>query len=263
MNELESTGFFRPGKLIGLLLVGLLVYLLVLVVRVPAGWLWQQASGYVRLPPQVQVQQVSGTLWDGAAALVVAGHPLRLLWQLRWPELSGPALPLDLRLETARSHVQGRLWLSAPDAGRFRGQGQILVAEFGDMIRRSGGAMIEGEVAMERLHLAWEGQQLEQAEGLARWPGGRVTWPMGAQTGVADFPAMLAQLGTGNGGISLSIRQEGGEGPAADVQLLRNGMMDIRVYKRMIDLAGQPWPDSAGPSDVVFRVRHPLLPGGL
>jgi len=263
MSDQESTAFFRPRKLLGLLLIGLLAYLVVLALRMPAGWLWQQVSAYVRLPPTVQVRQVSGTLWDGAAGLSVAGYPLRLLWQLRWPQLSGPVLPVDIRLETARSHVQGRLALSPSGSGRFEGQGRILVAEFEDMIRRSGGAMIEGEVELTRLHLVWQKQRLAVAEGLARWPGGRVTWPMGTQTGVADFPPMLAELASHNGDLSLSIREQGGEGPAADVQLLRNAMMDIRVYKRMVDLAGQPWPDSAQASDVVFRVRQPLLPGSL
>jgi general secretion pathway protein N len=40
-------------------------------------------------------------------------------------------------------------------------------------------------------------------------------------------------------------------------------MMEIRVFKRMVDLAGQDWSNSAGPDDVVFRVRQPLIPGGF
>jgi general secretion pathway protein N len=65
------------------------------------------------------------------------------------------------------------------------------------------------------------------------------------------------------GGIQLLVAEEGGDGPAAAAEIQWTGMLDLRVYKRMVDLAGQPWPDSAAPDDVIFRVRQPLIPGGL
>lgn len=37
--------------------------------------------------------------------------------------------------------------------------------------------------------------------------------------------------------------------------------MNLQVHKRMLDLAGQKWPITALPDDVVFRVRQPLIPG--
>lgn len=263
MSDTETKSFFRPGKLLLLVLLGVLVYAVTLVILVPAGWVWQQASAQVRLPPQVKIQQVSGQLWDGAAGVVVAGYPVRVDWALGWPSFSGMTLPVKVRLDSTQSSLTGDLVLGWPLSAELDASGHVGVAEFRDLIRKSGGAMIEGDVTIDRLLLAWEDNRVTRADGLARWPGGRVTWPMGGQTGSADFPPMQASLDTVQNGVELRISEQGNAGPAAQANLLWNGMMEIRVYKRMVDLAGQPWSDSASPDDVVFRVRQPLIPGGL
>ncbi|MGF2735298.1 type II secretion system protein N [Marinobacter sp. DUT-1] len=263
MSDTETKSFFRLGKLLLLFLLGALVYVVALVILVPAGWVWQQASAHVNVPPQVQVRQVSGKLWDGAAGVVVAGYPLRMDWALGWPSPGGMTLPVDIELDTAQSSLQGDLTLGWPLSATLDASGHIGVSEFSELIRKSRGAMIEGDVNIERLQLAWEDNRITRTNGLAMWPGGRVTWPMGDQTGSADFPPMQANLDTVQGGVELKIAEQGGDGPAAQANLLWNGMMEIRVYKRMVDLADQPWSDSASPDDVVFRVRQPLIPGGI
>lgn len=261
MSAAEPKPFLRPGKLFLLVLLGLFVYLGTLIVFVPAGWVWHQASSYVSLPPQVQVRQVAGRVWDGAAGVVIAGFPLRVQWQLGWPSVTALEQPVRVSVESMQSSVSGDITLGWPENARVNAHGEIAVAEFEELIRRSGGAMIEGDVSIDRLTLEWADERIARADGLARWAGGRVNWPMGNQTGQADFPPMQATLDTTEGGLALVVAEQAGSGPAADANILWNGMMELRVYKRMIDLADQPWPNSASPNDVVFRVRQPLLPG--
>lgn len=262
MSDTEPKSFLRPAKVILLVLLAMLVYLTTLIVWVPAGWLWHQASGYVSLPEQVQVQQVSGRVWDGAAGIVISGFPVRLGWQLGWPSITDLSLPLDISLASSQSSLDGSVTIGWPGRAELNAHGTLMVDEFEALISQSGGAMIEGEVTIDRLNLAWADDKLALAEGVGRWAGGQVSWPMGNQTGRAEFPPMQATLDTTEGGVALMVAEQGGDGPAADASILWNGMMELRVYKRMIDLAGQPWPDTASPGDVVFRVRQPLLPGG-
>lgn len=263
MTESRPTSFFGPGKLLLLLLLGALVYGVTLVVLVPAGWLWQQASAHMQLPEQVRVQQVSGTLWQGAAGVVAAGFPARLQWQLEWPSLSGMALPVSFSVSSSQSRVEGVARAGLSGNFELSANGVVTVAEFEPLIRRSGGAMIEGTVSVDRFNMTWSDGRLKAADGLGRWGGGTVSWPMGSQTGRAVFPPMQADLETTEGGVALVVAEQGSDGPAAETSILWDGMMEVRVYKRMVDLAQQPWPDSASPDDVVFRVRQPLLPGGL
>lgn len=262
MSDSSTKAFLRPGKVFLLALAGVLIYVGALVALVPAGWLWQQAQGQVSLPPEIRVGQINGQLWNGVAGLSVADFPVRVEWSLGLPSLSALSLPLDFSLSTAESSVRGDALVSWNGAGEVQASGVIGVSEFEPLIRRSGGAVIEGDVTIERLNLAWADQALTRADGLGRWDGGAVTWPMGNTQGSADFPPMRATLDSSSDGITLVVSEEGGDGPAATADIRWTGMMDLRVYRRMVDLAQQPWPDSAGPGEVVFRIRQPLIPAG-
>lgn len=261
MSDAESKPFFRFGKLFLLTLLGLFVYLSALIVFVPAGWVWHQASPHISLPPQVQVQQVAGKLWDGAAGVVIAGFPVRIDWELGWPSVMDLEQSVRISVDSLQSSITGDVSLGWPANAKLSARGHVAVAEFEELIRRSGGAMIEGDVSIDRLVLEWADDRLVRADGLGRWAGGSVRWPMGNQTGQAQFPPMQATIDTTDGGVELVVAEQAGKGPAADANILWNGMMELRVYKRMIDLAGQPWSDSASPGDVVFRIKQPLLPG--
>lgn len=260
MTDPASRPFLRPVKVLLLLALGLLVYALALLAWLPAGFVWQQLRSQVQLPPGVSVTQVSGTCWSGAAAAIVSGYPLRLQWQLGWPTLNGLAAPIEWQLDSARSEFRGNITLAWPDSATVSARGILTVGEFEALIRQSGGAMIAGEVNVERFQLHWQDNRVVAANGLAQWPGGVVSWPMAGRTEQASFPPMQASLGPTNGGLELLIAAADSSGPAARASVLWSGMLDLQVYKRMLDLAGQPWPDTAQPGDLVFRVRQSLLP---
>lgn len=262
MSESPTKAFLRPGKVFLFTLSGVLIYVGALIALVPAGWLWQQVQGRVALPPEVQVKQITGQLWHGVAGLSIVGFPVRAEWSLGAPSFSSRVLPIDFAISTAASSVRGDVLMSWQGSGELRASGIIGVAEFEPLIRRSGGAVIEGDVTIDRLNFAWSDGALTQADGLGSWGGGAVTWPMGNKQGRADFPPMRATLDSTSDGIALVVSEEGGEGPAASADIRWTGMMDLRVYKRMVDLAQQPWPDSARADDVVFRIRQPIVPGG-
>ncbi|NWO06354.1 MAG: type II secretion system protein N [Alteromonadaceae bacterium] len=263
MSESRAKPFLHPLKVVLLLVLGVIVFGVTMVVHVPAGWIWQQVKNDVTLPAGVHVDQLSGQLWTGAARMTVAGYPALINWRFAWPDVAGQALPISLRVQTGRSDLQGNLILSWPQQMAVNARGHIGISEFRELIRQSGGAMIEGDVSIERLSLNWSGEARPQVDGEALWPGGQVTWPMGSGTGQAVFPPMRADLESNGQGVALTVAEQGGAGPAALANLHWDGMMDLRVFKRMVDLAGQPWSDSAAPGDVVFRVRQPVIPGGL
>ncbi|GGY70891.1 type II secretion system protein N [Marinobacter zhanjiangensis] len=262
MTDSPERSFFRPVKVILLVLLALLVYAMALVVWVPAGWVWSQVAPEVHLPPGVRVQQVSGSLWQGAARVELQRHPVRLVWSLSWPDIIALRQPVDFTVETPRSRVQGNLMLGWPSSLVVDASGQVHVAEFEDLIRQSGGALLEGDVVIDRLRVAADDGRLQSATGLGRWPGGQVSWPMGDSRQSTVFPPMQATLADTAQGVLLTIAREGSAEPAADASITLDGMMAIRVYKRMVDLAGQQWPASAAPGDVIFQVQQPLLPGG-
>ncbi len=261
MTKPENPAFLRPAKVVLLLLLGLLVYALVLVFTVPAGWLWQRVSPQLSLPPQVQVAAVSGHLWQGAAALTAYNHRLRLTWDLKAPSLGELSLPIGFSVNSVSSTLRGEATVAWPGEGRVNAQGSVRVREFEQLIRQSGGAMLAGSVNVERLELGWADGALTEARGLARWPGGEVTWPMGGRMESAMFPPMEAVLTDADQRLSLDVSQVGQAEPVAEADIFPNGMLELKIYKRLVDLAGQNWSGAAQPGDVIFRVRQPLLPG--
>ncbi len=262
MSDSSKPGFLRPAKVIWLALTGLLVYLIALVILLPAGWVWQWVSPQVSLPPQIKINQVSGQLWNGAAGFTFVGRPLRLSWDLETPSLLSLTFPLSFSLHSAQSGLNGRLAFSWPDNANLTARGKVRVREFENLIQRSGGAILAGDVIIERLALEWVDGEFGDGQGLARWSGGEVTWPMGSGVQSADFPPMEATLNAAAGRMSMTILQQGESEPAANADIFPDGMLEIRVYKRMIDLAGQSWSGAASPGDVIFRVRQPLLGRG-
>lgn len=257
MSDNEVKPLIRPGKLILLLLAGMLVYVVALVVMVPIGWIWEQASSRVPVPKMVNIEQLSGTLWQGNAAARVEGYPVTLGWDMGWPSLTGLSLPVDFSVSLAGSALSGDLNVGWPGKARVRASGELNVDDFKEVIEQSGGAMVKGVISIDRFLLAWDGEQISEADGLGRWPGGEVIWPMGR----ANFPPMQIDLDSTEGGVSLVIAEQGGDGPAARADVFFDGMLEAQVYKRLADLAGMD-AGPGSPSDVVFRVRQPLMPGG-
>lgn len=260
MVKTPQSAFMRPGKLVLLLLLVVIVYVVTLALWVPAGWIWAQAKSHITLPPQLQVQQVSGTIWSGAASAVFMGKFFRLEWQPDWP--SAFKLPVDIAVGSADSSLKGRVLLGWPLSVELDARGVVHVAEFDDLIRQSEGIMLDGDVTVERMQIHWADNRLREAQGLASWPGGGVSWPVGDRWETSELPPMELTLQSEADELFLMMVQQGQQVPAAEAVVLANGTLEVQVYKRLIDLAGQPWSGAASPDDVVFRLRQPLLPTG-
>lgn len=262
MTDIPRKAFFRPGKIVLFLILGTLVYLAAAIVWMPAGWVWARVSPMVDLPPQIAVEQVSGTLWSGAARVRIERRPVRMTWALSSPNLAKLQLPLNITVESQRSRLQGDLLVAWPAWLELNARGQVHVPEFENEIRASGGALLSGDVIIDRLRVTATDRGIQSARGFGRWPGGNVSWPMGDQRQSARFPPMQGTLSDVRNGVSLVIAEEGTPDPAADATVTFDGMMGIRVYRRMIDLAGQEWSSASSPGDVVFQVRLPLMSAG-
>ena len=262
MSEPAQKPFLRPLKVILLTFLALMIYLGALLWTMPLGWVWHVVAGHLTLPPGVSVHQVEGRLWRGAVRVTAMGRDLRASWALQPVAWRERELPLHVTLESRASRLQGEASLRQDGGLSVVVRGQIGVMEFEDMIRQSGGALIEGDVLIDRLQLAWRDGRVQSATGLARWPGGQVSWPAGDHYQQADLPALQASLTEQAGTFALTIAQQSQPEPLAEAGVQLDGMMDLRVYKRLLDLVGVPWSDAASPGDVVFRVRQPLIPQG-
>lgn len=261
MADEPVKSFLRPGKLILLIFLGLLVYAGAVVATVPAGWVWYWAEKQFALPDAVRVEGVTGQLWDGGAQLRLMNRSVQVFWHLE--ELgTGPGwATLGWRLKSRSSELRGDFTVLGENSAQLEMTGNVHVPEFHGQIRRSGGAMINGDVTIQRLTLRMARNQVVAANGLATWPGGPVRWPVGQRMQSAEIPAMEMRLADQNGTPMLTLTESGKQVPVADASIQANGNARIRVYRRMVDLVDQPWSGNQGPGAVIFQVTQPLMMG--
>jgi len=263
MADISEKSFIRPGKVILLILLGLIVYVVAVVATIPAGWVWKQVSENVPLPDNVTVNSITGTVWSGAIGLTALGKPISLDWHMGWINPFALSVPLDLDIAIDNSRLEGSLAVSYPGDIRFNAQGNVNVSDWSDQIAASGGAMIEGNVTIETLGLTFENGRVTDGQGRATWPGGTVTWPQGLETQSANFPPMEMTLVPEADRLVLEILEQNKPNPVAAANIYFDGMLEASAYYRLVVLAGQALPGLGQPDDVVFRIRQPLMPGGF
>ena len=249
-----------PGKLVALCLLFLFAYALALIVFMPAGWVWRWVARDVQLPPGLVVSQLDGTLWHGQALLRYQQLPVRLDWNVKAGDVFQGQLPVDWRAGAGKSRLQGRIVASASKKVALQASGRLHMADFARWVREQGGAQLAGDVVIRHLSLSMTDNGWQDVSGLAQWAGGLVTWPMGGSQQQADMPAMQATLTEQRGTLDLSISKAGTNQSAARVTLASSGVMSLMVYRRLLDLAGQSWPQSVPPGGMVFSMRQRVMP---
>lgn len=253
------------GKIALLLLVALLVFSVTLLLTTPLSYLWARASAHVDLPPQVKIESLAGSVFAGAALLRLEQQPVRLSWSLAWPVLEsgssglGLQIPLAWRLETRQSWFSGTSHLGWHQA-RLQLKGRLHLAEIAKLVERSGGVQMAGDIFIDDLALDWRKGYWTAASGHANWPGGLVSWPAGADRQQAMMPPMVALLQKIDIGLEVSLLSAEASAVAAKARLLPGALLEVQIFRRLLDLAGQSWQGGAGPDEQIFKVSQPLMP---
>src|SRR5690554_8198827 len=64
--------------------------------------------------------------------------PGRVHWQLSWPSVTEPALPVEISVSLAQIRIEGLSSLGWPGNFEVSGQGAVNGAEIRDLVRQSG-----------------------------------------------------------------------------------------------------------------------------
>jgi general secretion pathway protein N len=59
--------------------------------------------------------------------------------------------------------------------------------------------------------------------------------------------------------ILLDVREEESSQTVMQLQLMPKGSVLLLIRKRLLDLAGAPWSQSAHPDDVIFKIEQKLI----
>lgn len=262
-----SEPVFRLGAwrivLLSLLLV--LVWAVSLVVFLPVGWAWQQASPYVRLPPDVRVENVAGRLWGGTAQVRWRQDlSLQLGWTLQLSSLRHGFLPLEWQLSTGRSSAEGSLTGTRDQQLRFLlRRGQFDLEEL-TRLANIDNVQAGGVVTLQSLFVIWsEDNGWSEATGRGHWPGGVVTWPMAGQVEQSRLPPLKADMSMQQGDLLVRLQDQAESRTAIALSMpATEPVVEVAIRRHWLDLLGLQFGSGNGnnPDEVVFNVRHSLTP---
>ena len=255
---------FRVGPVRGffLVLVFVFVWILSLVVYLPAGWVWARIAPELTLPEQVEVGAVTGTVWSGDVLLRAMGKPVRVGWRLEPASALYGFVPLEWEASTSGSHAEGSI------TAMFEGHLRFLLREaridLGE-ITALGGPLervrVPGIMELESVFLVWGPETgLMDARGRGRWPGGSVTWPMGGRTRQSQMPPLEGDLNRRQQSLVLSIADRENGITGVELALRQDGYANLEVRKHWVDLIGLDVAANAEPDEVVFNARRRVLP---
>ena len=223
------------------------------------------APARVILPAAPGLADAQGPWWHGDAAVLHDGATVgRISWTLDPLPLLRAKIAAHWHFQGAGAHLAGHV------AHGFQGfaleaSGEVAAATLTGALAAYG-IDLPGTFAIDELRLHNDAGTLF-ANGTLRWSGGPTTYTLARRTRAVDLPAMAATLATQDGTASLEVRSATqGANPSAsllEVRLQADGWLRIRLTKRFLALAGNPWPGNAADDDFVIAVAERCfeLPG--
>ncbi|WP_369602963.1 type II secretion system protein N [Hahella sp. SMD15-11] len=242
-------------------MVALISLLIGLIWTVPAGLIWKQAMPIVRQHMQVPVtiRGVAGTLPRGQVMIQARSLPVILDWRLRPTGLSGRGALLELIARTSNGQIESNVSIEGLSTPVLEAKGNISLESFNYLLSRYR-LRLAGELDIHELHLTLNpdtGLPMD-ARGLMVWSGGPVQYPAGSQLQTADMPPLRGRISGQGGDVRLEVSTQDNQ-PVMRIRIDGLGTAHISVLKRLVDLAGAPWPNQVSPDTEVFKLRQRLM----
>ncbi len=238
--------------------VGILAYLFFLVALFPIN------MAHKLIKPEglpVEIVGLTGTLWDGGAVLK---HPsagrVDLDWRLHPSSLLMGSLNVDIDLKSPVVRLNGNAKVGAGRVLELNNIDGYLTSDVVNGVLRSQRTQIEGDLELSKANLVYDlGQRkAELAEGRLVWQGGNVQYPAGRQKKSSKMPMLVANLRADQGNILATVTSAEGD-VVAEANVKSDGWAGVAIKRRLIDLAGEQWPNKAQPDTTVFEVSEKIF----
>ncbi len=248
-------------KTIALFLVATLSYLFALIVYMPVSFAWQNVQNWLpRNELPMRIQQTNGTLWLGEALLQSRFLSGVLSWDLDPLNFinNDSLIKLNFRSDKVSLETHGRL--SSSDLISVEGELKMDLAAINPMLKQhrldlSGVLNVR---QLEALIDSGNGQPRE-IHGQAKWDGGTVSYPLGRQVQTTVMPPLIGRFAQAGENITLDVSEEASGLLVMQAQLTPEGVVNIQIRKRLLDLAGAPWSGSSEPDDIVFKIQQKVI----
>lgn len=238
-----------------LLLVVLASYLITLVLTIPANLVWSQVSPMVRIPG-LSVSSVQGQIWKGRANVNWRQQEAQLHWDIKgWYLLLG-SLNGDIKVEGMGVAIDSRFDVNF-SGFELQALNGYLDDQWINPELTQNRVSFNGRIWMEDLIFQgrWD-RLLTDAQGQVRWTGGPVSYPVGRDVHRPEIVPLTASLQTSEQGVQLLV-QDPDKNRVVTGLLDHEGWGSLQVYKQLLVLAGEPWPESG--RDLILDLKQKVF----
>lgn len=229
---------YFPGKWVKRILS--LAFMFGLLANFPASAVWNYVEPQVRLPEQIQVDVVTGSVWQGQALVSVLNQGQHLQLKGQWwfglSSLFNSGELLSFRLK----HPGTELNLVASPGLDFTSVSGRLSGHLNPLLLnpflKQNNAWISGEASVNDLSFRLGNGRPQFVSGAVIWQGGDTYFlPPGGQTPqLIRYPQLaIKTLTEDSGAIKAKVTTLGGEEPLVEVALMRDGWLSAQVFGRL------------------------------
>ena len=225
-------------RLLGLVLLGLLAYALFLLSSLPAAHAWSLLSRHM----PAQAYGLSGTLWNGQAAVVLQEQRRleAVQWELRPASLLTGRLGADIQARLPDGRLRSEV--VATPTGRVTARQLRLDMPAAELVQWAGLAgrlpvQLAGRFDVLMRELVLVDQRLEQADGLVNWHAANVRFGSLALP-LGDLALRLEPTADGATGGTL-VNQGGAVDLSGTLQIGQDGRFVLDLTTRARDAVDQ------------------------
>ncbi len=236
---MSQRGVFFPGKWIKLILP--IAFFLGLMANFPAKVVWDYAETSLKLPRELSLVSIGGTVWNGQSVLSVSSKDqllqLKVHWQLGFPALLRHGHFFSLVL----SHPGTKLQLTATPTWNLTGlkgqaSGHIHPLLLNPFLKQNK-AWISGTASVNRFRFSFADGKPEALSGTLVWQGGDTYFlpPGGRSPQLIRYPQLAIRVSTQSqtGDIHAAVTRLGDSGVLVAGTLKPDGWLAVRVNGRL------------------------------
>lgn len=229
------------------------------VALMPAQFAWSQLKDQVNLSGSgLKVLSVHGRVLDGQAKVRYRNIESIISWELDAAGLLSLSLPLDFDLASQVGDAEGAISLGLGGADLSVRKLDADLSLLTPALKRER-VELSGDLIARNIDVKWSDNRIAAASGKFSWSGGEVSYPVQRKTRQRDFPAFSGDVTTVEGVVNLGIRDAGGSFDVIEGTLDQDGVAFLKVTRKVLDIAQEPWPKNSTEQDVVFKIKKDLF----
>ena len=234
--------------------LGVGLFALLILIRPPAALL-----GTLINSGPVSLEATEGTLWHGTGELWVRQQPAgNVEWVWLPAALLSGELGVDLRLFSAGMDVHGRIYLGLRERRVEHLSGNLDEETLARLLRPYDLA-VNGRLQLAELAARFGPSGYQQASGDIQWTGGLLAYRLQGRRFETQLPPLQGKLALRGNALQLAARTSPFEAPMLKLALRPDGWFEAAASRAFIELAGQPWPGTSAPADIVLEVEEKLF----